>query len=80
MVSSTTPDAYTISIIDHTGHCLFWAGEWFSHEVERACRYSEPESAEKELRRIARLGQAAPRRMRVVPHPIQANLQLQAES
>lgn len=81
MVSSSTPDAYAISITDHnTGHDLYWAGQWFSQEVERACRYSETGPAHTELRRIAKLGQAAATRMRVVPHPIQASAQLEAES
>lgn len=79
MVTSSTPDAYAISITNHLGQSIYWAGQWFCSEATKACRYTEPLTAEKELRRIARLGQAAPRRMKVVPHPLQASVQLAAE-
>ena len=79
MVNSSTPDAYAISITNHLGRSIYWAGQWFSEEVNKACRYTATETAEKELRRIARLGQAAATRMKVVPHPNQASVQLAAE-
>lgn len=73
------PDAWTITLTDPNGRVLYWCGSWFTSEPARACRYSGKEGAEKEARRINRLGQASIRKITVVPHPIQASKMLEEE-
>lgn len=79
MIHGSRPDAFAITLQESDGQVIYWAGQWFTPDAEKASRYQLESTAAKEVQRIGRIGQAPPRRLRIVPHPIQASLLLEAQ-
>lgn len=68
MVNCSRPDAFAITLEEHDGKVIHWAGQWFTTDAQKASRYQ-----------LESVAAAPPRRLRIVPHPIQASLLLEAQ-